>query len=102
MFMPAIDHEKKVKPREPIAIALGEALAAARTVAGLTQEKAAEILAVTKQTISSWENGRNIPSTLVLMRLCQLYKSSADDVFNNARKLVKDVYRRPPKDEKKK
>lgn len=35
----------------------------------------------TKQAISAWEQGRNLPDPLVLRRLCRLYKVSADSLL---------------------
>ena len=39
----------------------GERVKAVRTGAGLTQEQFASRLGVTRQAVSNWENGRNLP-----------------------------------------
>ena len=39
---------------------IGAKLKAARTKAGLTQEQAAQVLDVSRQTISNWENGGSL------------------------------------------
>lgn len=58
--------------------ALGAYLAAARIDAGLTQDDVATELELVKQTISAWENGRNLPDALSLRRLSRLYRCSTD------------------------
>jgi len=63
--------------------ALGERLASARTLAGMTQPEVAKALsdlgyAFGKGAISAWEKGRNVPDSLVLRRLAKLYKTTAD------------------------
>ncbi len=68
---------------DPDKQALGKRLAAAREEAGYTQPSAAEALSalgfpMTKQAISHWERGRNVPDALMLRRLARLYGASAD------------------------
>lgn len=57
---------------------LGARLKAAREQADYTQDGAGQQLGVKKATISSWENGRNIPDALMLARLAKLYGTTAD------------------------
>lgn len=64
----------------------GRRLAAARNDTGLTLDATAKALeargiACTKQAVSAWENGRNMPSPLVLKRLCTLYGCTADSLL---------------------
>ena len=42
-----------------------------RKVAGLTQEQLAQTLGVSRQTVSSWENGRSLPDETNLLRLAR-------------------------------
>lgn len=42
-----------------------------RKVAGLTQEQLAQTLGVSRQTVSSWENGRSLPDEANLLRLAR-------------------------------
>lgn len=63
--------------------ALGARLGAARKLAGLTQEHVAAKLTelgfeTGKAAVSAWENGRNVPDSLVLRRLAKLYEATAD------------------------
>jgi transcriptional regulator with XRE-family HTH domain len=58
---------------------LGLKLAEARKEAGYTQLAAAQALGLeAKQTISSWEKGRNVPDALSLWRLAKLYETTLD------------------------
>ena len=53
-------------------------LAAARVNAEYTQEQAAELLGVSKQTINAWENGKSEPTYSRLKELANLYKIDID------------------------
>ena len=64
----------------------GRRLAVVRNGSGLTLDATARALEArgipcTKQAISAWENGRNMPSPLVLKRLCTLYGCTADSLL---------------------
>lgn len=63
--------------------ALGRQIAAARKQAGFTQEAAATDLGVIKQTVSSWEKGRNLPDALWLRRLARLYQTSVNSLVGD-------------------
>jgi transcriptional regulator with XRE-family HTH domain len=58
--------------------ALGQRLAAARKLQGLTQQEAADDLKITKAAMSAWETGRNIPDALAMRKLAKLYGVSVD------------------------
>lgn len=65
---------------------LGLRLAEARLRAGVTQVGVAAWLTshgveCSKQAVSAWEAGRNMPNPLVLRRLCRLYACSADSLL---------------------
>lgn len=51
-------------------------LAAARVNAGLTQEKVANLLGISKSTICSWEKGLSEPTLSQLRKLGTIYKIS--------------------------
>lgn len=53
--------------------ALGKRLHAARINAGLTQQKAAERLGVTPQSVRNWESGRSEPAEEAVDKLAALY-----------------------------
>lgn len=63
--------------------ALGTRLADARKLAGFTLDGVASELQLVKQTVSAWENGRNIPDALTLRRLARLYQTSADKLVGS-------------------
>ncbi|ORX23371.1 transcriptional regulator [Thermoanaerobacterium sp. PSU-2] len=47
----------------------------ARKNAGITQEKAAELLYISSRTLSEYENGRLIPSDDIVYQMVELYKA---------------------------
>ena len=55
-------------------------LAAARVNKELTQQQVAEKLGVTKKTVGSWENGKNMPRLEQIQPLCELYGLTYDDI----------------------
>lgn len=60
---------------------LGEALKARRTAASYTQEYVAEMLGVSRQAVSKWENGTSEPSTANLMALARMYQVTVDELL---------------------
>lgn len=48
---------------------------------GLTQEGLADVLEVSRQTISSLEKGRYNPSILLAFRLARFFQLSIEDIF---------------------
>ena len=44
----------------------------------LTQKAVAELLGVTQDSISLWENGKRIPDTQYIKELCKIFDISAD------------------------
>lgn len=48
---------------------------------GVRQEELAEALKVSRQTISSLENGRYNPSILLAIRLARYFGMSVEDIF---------------------
>ena len=57
---------------------IGKKLKNARIEAGLTQEKAAEKIDVSRQTISNWENEKSYPDIISVIALSDLYSVSLD------------------------
>ena len=56
-------------------------LKAARVNAGLTQDEVAKSLNKSKNTISSYENGKSIPDMVTGKALAKLYNTSIDDLI---------------------
>jgi len=53
-----------------------------RAARGLTQEELAELVAVTRKTVNTVENGRFIPSTVLALRLARALRVRVDDLFS--------------------
>lgn len=60
---------------------IGSKLKMARKTKGLTQERAAEALGVSRQTISNWENNKTYPDILSVIRMSDLYSVSLDHLL---------------------
>jgi len=52
-----------------------------RTRRGISQEELADILGVSRQTISSLENGRYNPSILLAFKIARYFEMSIEDIF---------------------
>ncbi len=59
----------------------GEKVKAVRTKAGLTQEQFAQRLGVTRQAVSNWENGRNLPDIEVVIAMSRTFGVSLDELI---------------------
>ena len=57
---------------------IGTKIKEARIAAALTQEQVAEILGVSRQTISNWENNKTYPDIMRVIKLSDLYAVSLD------------------------
>lgn len=57
----------------------------------LTQENVAEKIHVSRQTISNWENGRNLPDLSSLILISEVYAVSLDELIKGAPKMVKQL-----------
>jgi len=62
-------------------IRIGRQIARLRKKNKLSQEKLAEILQITAQAISKWENGKTLPETAQLPVLAQLFECSIDSIL---------------------
>ena len=56
-------------------------LAAVRVNAGKTQEEWAELLKVSKQTVSNWESGKTCPSLSTVRTMSELSGIPLDFIF---------------------
>jgi putative transcriptional regulator len=54
---------------------------AIRKLKGLTQERLAEILGVSRQTIISIESGRYVPSTLLSLKMAKQLDKQVEELF---------------------
>lgn len=70
---------------------IGKKLKNARIVAGLTQEKAAEKIDVSRQTISNWENEKSYPDIISVIALSDLYSVSLDELLKGDQKMAEHL-----------
>lgn len=47
----------------------------------LTQEELARIIGVSRQTINSIEKNRYVPSTILALKISELFKKSVNEIF---------------------
>lgn len=71
---------------------IGCKLKQARNEKGLTQEQAAELLNVSRQTISNWENNKSYPDIISVINMSDIYAVSLDHLLKEE-KTVKQTYR---------
>ena len=60
---------------------LGSKLVDLRKVHGFTQSELADMLYITHQAISQWENGVTLPDLLSLLKLCDIYHITLNEMF---------------------
>lgn len=65
---------------------LNEKLKQCRENGGLSQEKIAELVGVSRQAVTKWENGQSSPSSNNLTALASIYKTSLDELVDNKNK----------------
>ena len=70
---------------------IGKKLKNARIEAGLTQEKAAEKINVSRQTISNWENEKSYPDIISVIALSDLYSVSLDELLKGDQKMAEHL-----------
>lgn len=62
-------------------MSLGEKLLSYRKKKGLSQEEVADILHVTRQTVSKWETDQSTPDFDKIVPICDLYEVSTEELF---------------------
>ena len=70
---------------------IGKKLKNARIEAGTTQEKAAEKIDVSRQTISNWENEKSYPDIISVIALSDLYSVSLDELLKGDQKMAEHL-----------
>lgn len=70
---------------------IGSKLKNARNNNGLTQEQAAEVLGVSRQTISNWENNKSYPDIISVIKMSNIYSVSLDHLLKEE-KSMKQTY----------
>ena len=62
---------------------VGEKIYTLRTQAGYSQEEFAEIIGVSRQSVSKWETSSAIPDTEYVVKICKLLNISTDTLLLN-------------------
>ena len=60
---------------------IGKKIKNIRIVERLSQEEFAEILLVSRQTVSAWETGKTVPDSYNIKRICEEFNINADDLI---------------------
>ena len=66
---------------------IGSKIKAARLDKKLTQEQVAEILGVSRQTISNWENEKSYPDIISVIKMSDCYEVSLDYLLKGEQKM---------------
>lgn len=72
---------------------IGVKLKEARIRAGMTQERVAEEIQVTRQTISNWENEKSFPDIVSVIKLSNLYDISLDQLLKGDKEMMEHLDR---------
>ncbi|MCM1261717.1 MAG: helix-turn-helix domain-containing protein [Butyrivibrio sp.] len=75
---------------------LGKRIALLRKQNGMSQEKLAELLCISPQAISKWENGHTTPDTSLLPVLAQIFQCSIDEIIMPAYLFEADIEEKKP------
>ena len=70
---------------------IGSKIKAARIEKKLTQEQVAQLLGVSRQTISNWENEKSYPDIISVIALSDLYSISLDDLLKGDREMMEHL-----------
>lgn len=70
---------------------VAEIIKKTRTDNNMTQEEYAKKFFVSRQTVSSWENGKSTPELQTLIDICNAYEMSLDVLLNEDRSYVKKI-----------
>ena len=62
---------------------LGERIREQRKNAGLSQEKVAELVGVSRQAVTKWESGQSAPSTENLFKLAEIFGTTVDILLSS-------------------
>lgn len=64
--------------------AVGQAIASRRTAAGLSQEKVAEVLGISREAVSRMETGVAVPSVVRLAELAEIFDCGMEELLTEA------------------
>ena len=63
---------------------IGEKITHLRIVNNISQEALADMLKVSRQSVSKWESGETLPQIDKVLELCSLFKITADELINDS------------------
>lgn len=86
-MMSMLSTEAENKTRWKSEMEIGSKLKNARNKNGLTQEQAAEVLGVSRQTISNWENNRSYPDIISVIKMSDIYSVSLDHLLKEEKSM---------------
>jgi len=69
---------------------IGKFIESERKAKKLTQAKLAEKVFVSEKTISKWENGKGIPDTNLLPKLCEIFEVSLNEILRGERSVMEN------------
>ncbi len=52
-----------------------------RAKLNMTQQELADLIAVSRQTINSIESGKYVPSTVLSLKIAQVFKTALEEIF---------------------
>lgn len=77
----------------------GQAIAALRTKANMTQEQLAAKLFVSRDLVSKWETGKSPPNYRMILKLAELFSVGVDALFDKDQILTEELSSCIPMDE---
>ncbi len=69
---------------------IGNFITKCREEKKLTQSKLGELLGVSNKAVSKWENGKSLPNTKIMTKLCDILQVSLEELLNGARNEIQD------------
>ena len=73
---------------------IGNFIKSIRLEKKLTQKELADILGVTYQAVSKWENGKNIPDLSIIKKICDEFNINIDELLNGVKKGQKHKHKK--------
>ena len=73
---------------------IGNFIATERKAKKLTQAKLAEKVFVSEKTVSKWENGKGIPDTNSLPKLCEILGVSLNELLSGEKIIIENKYQK--------
>ena len=72
-------------------MSIGKTILNVRKEKGMSQEEFGELLHVTRQTVSNWENEKNYPDLNTLVTMSDMFEISLDKLLKEDKQMVKTI-----------